>query len=160
MCGGVITVLADALGLNYTHLCPIVGNTLVNIHVLTSTGMVVVFNGRQCNRIPGVEHLVPTPMPNHFSIEHEQLHYVAQEGDAAFDQEGPKPKQVDEEELATSEEEEQPQQDYITYADLSSLQGFIDDMRNLDASLRGTPTYMNMNFSNWSQEWSPDQPPQ
>ena len=47
-------------------------------------------------------------MPNRFCIENGQLHYVAQEGDAAFDQEGPEPKQVDEEELATDEEEEQP----------------------------------------------------
>ena len=165
VCGGVITMLANSLGLNYNHLCPIVGNTLVNIHVLTSAGMVVVRNGRHCIRIPGVAHLLPTPMPNRFSIEHGQLHYVAQEGDAAFDQEGPEPKQVDEEEFATDEEEEQPQEQpqqeaYTTYADLNNFQGSIDDMSNHASSLRSMSAYMNMNFSNWSQEWAPDQPPQ
>ena len=61
-------------------------------------------------------------MPNHFAIEHGQLHYVAQEGDATFDQEGPKPEQVDEEELATKEKEEQSQQEACTtYTDLYSL---------------------------------------
>jgi hypothetical protein len=49
------------------------------------------------------------------------LHYVLQEGDAAFHQEGPKPEQADEE-LTTNEEEQQPQQEaYTTYADLCSL---------------------------------------
>jgi hypothetical protein len=90
------------------------------------TGMVVVRNGRHCIRIPGVAYLLPTPIPNCFSIENGQLHYVAQEGDAAFDQEGPEPEHVDEEELATDEEEEQPQEqqqqgDYTTYADLNNL---------------------------------------
>ena len=99
-------MLANSLGLDCSHLRPIVGNTLVNICVLTSAGMVVVQNGRHFIRIPGVEYLLPTPMPNRFSIENGQLHYVAQEGDATFDQEGPKPEQVDEEELATDEEEE------------------------------------------------------
>ena len=104
-------------------------------------------------------YLLPTPMNNHFSIENGQLHYVAQERDATFDQEGPEPKQVDEEEFATDEEEEQPQQDYTTYVDLGSLQGSIDDMSNLAASLRGTSAYMNMNFSNWSQGWAPEEIP-
>ena len=47
----------------------------------TNAGMVVVHNGYHCIRIPGVAHLLPTPIPNHFSIEHGQLHYIAQEGD-------------------------------------------------------------------------------
>ena len=81
-------MLANSLGLNYDHLRPIVGNTLVNICVLTSAGMVVVHNGHHCIKIPGVAYLLPTPMPNRFSIENGQLHYVTQEGDAAFDQEG------------------------------------------------------------------------
>ena len=106
VCGGVITMLANSLGLNYNHLRPIVGNTLVNIRVLTSAGMVVVHNGRHCIKIHGVAYLLPTPMPNRFSIENGQLHYVAQEGDATFDQEGPEPEQVDEEELTTDKEEE------------------------------------------------------
>jgi hypothetical protein len=88
------------------------------------------------------------------------LHYVAQEGDATFDQEVPEPEQVDEEELATDEEDEQPQQDYTTYVDFSNLQGSIDDMSNLELSLRSTSADLNMDFSNWSQEWAPDQRPQ
>ena len=88
-CGGVITMLANSLGLNYNHLRPIVGNNHVNIRVLSSAGMVVVRRGRHCIQIPEVRHLLPTPMPNHFSIENGLLHYVPQEGDAAFDQEGP-----------------------------------------------------------------------
>ena len=105
-------------------------------------------------------------MPNRFSIENGLLHYVPQEGDAAFDQEGPEPEQVDEEELATDEEEEQPQEEqpqqeaYTTYADLSSLQGSINDMSNLAESLRDTSAYMSTSFSSWSQGWAPDQPPQ
>jgi hypothetical protein len=136
VCGGVITMLATSLGLNFNHLRPIVGNTLVNMSVLTSATMVVVHQGRHCIQIPGVEHLLPTPMPNNFSIENKILHYVPQEGDATFNQEGPKPKQVDEEELAAYEEEEQPQEDaqeevpYTTYADIYSLQGSINDMSN------------------------------
>lgn len=64
VCGGVITMLANSLGLNYNQLHPI-------------------------------------------------------EGDAAVDQEGPEPEKVDEEELVTDEEEEQPQQEnYATYANL------------------------------------------
>ena len=73
--------------------------------------MVVVRRGRHCIRIPGVRYLLPTPMPNRFSIENGILHYVPQEGDAAFDQEAPEPEQVDEEDLATDEEEEQPQEE-------------------------------------------------
>jgi hypothetical protein len=70
VCGGVITMLDNSLDLNYNHLHPIVGNTLVNIRVISSAGMVVVRNGRHCIRIPGVAYLLPTPMPNRFSIEH------------------------------------------------------------------------------------------
>ena len=128
VCGGVITMLANSLGLDYTNLRPIVGNTLVNISVLTSAAMVVVRRRRHCIRIPGVEYLLPTPMPNRFSIEERILHYVPQEGDAAFDQEAPEPEQVDEEELATDEEEDvQPQEQapaeeaYTTYSDIYSL---------------------------------------
>ena len=82
------------------------------------------------------------------------MHCAAQEGDAAFDQEGTGPEQVDEEDLTTDEEEEQPQEQpqqggYTTYADLNNLQGFIQDMSNLIMSLEGTSSYMNMNFSNW-----------
>ena len=87
-------------------------------------------------------------MPNHFSIEGGILHYVPQEGDAAFDQEGPEPKQVAEEELTTDEEGRAPHQDYTTYTDLNNLQGSIQDMSNLASSLRGMAAYMNMNFSN------------
>ena len=101
VCGGVITRLANSLGLNYNRLCPIVGNTLANIRVLTSAGMVVVSCGLHCIKILGVAYLLPTPMPNCFSIENVQLHYMPREGDVASDQEGPEPEQVDEEELAT-----------------------------------------------------------
>ena len=74
---GVITILAKSLGLDYNHLRSIVSNSLVRIHVLTSAGMVVIRNGRHCIKIPGVVNLLPTPMPNRFSIENRQLHYVA-----------------------------------------------------------------------------------
>ena len=82
-------------------------------------------------------------MPKHFSIEHGQLHYVAQEVDTSFDQEGPEPEQVDEEE---EEHQEHAQQEaYTTYAYLRSFQRSIDDMGNLVTSLRGTSSYMNTN---------------
>ena len=48
VCGGVMNMLATSLGLNYNHLHPILGNILINIHVLTSAGMVVVRNGCHC----------------------------------------------------------------------------------------------------------------
>jgi hypothetical protein len=72
--------------------------------------MVVVSRGHHCIKIPGVAYFLHTPMPNHLSIENGQLHYAPQEGDASFDQEGPKPEQVDEEELAIDEEEPPPQE--------------------------------------------------
>jgi hypothetical protein len=81
-------MLANSLGLNYNHLRPIVDNNLVNIRILNSAEMVVVSHGRHCIKIPGVAYLLPTPMPNRFSIENRQLQYMPQEGDAAFDQEG------------------------------------------------------------------------
>ena len=136
VCGGVITMLANSLGLNYNHLRPIVGNTLVNIRVLTSAGMVVVSRGRHCIKIPGVAYLLPTHMPNRFSIEHGQLHYVPQEADASFDQRDHVPEHVDEEYLTTNEEGEEPQEEaYTTYANLCGLQDSIDDMGNLVTSL-------------------------
>ena len=76
VCGGVITMLANSLSLDYTNLRPIVGNTLVNINVLSSATMVMVRRRCYCIRIPGVEYLLPTPMPNHFSIENKILNYV------------------------------------------------------------------------------------
>ena len=45
-------MLANSIGLNYNHLRPIVGNTLVNIRVLTSAGMVVVRNGCHLSKFP------------------------------------------------------------------------------------------------------------
>ena len=75
MCGGVITMLANSLGLDYTNLRPIAGNTLVNIIVVSSAAMVVVRRRHYCIRIPRVEYLLPTPMPNRFSIENKILHY-------------------------------------------------------------------------------------
>ena len=44
VCGGVITMLANSLGLDYNHLRPIVSNSLVNIYVLTSAGKLVLKN--------------------------------------------------------------------------------------------------------------------
>ena len=76
VCGGVITMLANSLGLNFNHLCPIVGNNHVNIRVLSSAAMVVVHHGHHCIQIPGVRYFLPTPMPNRFSIENGILHYV------------------------------------------------------------------------------------
>jgi hypothetical protein len=60
--------------------------------------MVISCHGCYFIQIPGVGHLFPTPMPNRFLIEEGILHYVAQEGDEAFDQEAPKLKEVDEDE--------------------------------------------------------------
>lgn len=158
-------MLANSLGLDFTNLRPIVGNTLVNMSVLTSDAMVVVHHCHHCIRIPGVEYLLPTPMPNRFSIENKNLHYVPQEEDAAFDQEAPESEQVDEDELATDEEDVQPQEDiqeevpYTTYADIYNLEGSINDKSNLAESLRDTPAYMNISFSKWSQGWAPHHPP-
>ncbi|KAE8800085.1 hypothetical protein D1007_24367 [Hordeum vulgare] len=140
-------MLDNSLGLNYNHLRPIVGNTLVHIRVLTSTDMVVVHHGGHYIKIPGVAYFLPTPMPMHFSVENGQLHYVAHEGDATSHQEGSEPEQVDEEGLTTNKEEEKPQQDYTTYADLNYLYGSIHDMRNHASSLRGTTANLNMDFS-------------
>jgi hypothetical protein len=69
------------------------------------------------------------------------LHYVPPARDAAINQEGPEPEQVDEEELATDEEEEHPQERpqqeaYTTYSDLYSLQGSTNDMSNLAVTSR------------------------
>jgi hypothetical protein len=163
----VITLLAKSLGLNFTNLRPIVGNTFLNMHVLMSVGMVISRRDHHYIRIPGVGHLFPTPMPNHFSIGYKILHYLPQEGDTAFDQEVPEPEEVDEDELATDEEEEQPQDDapedvpYTIYADIYNLEGSINNMSNLAESLQDTSLYMTNDFSEWRQGWALNyQPPQ
>jgi hypothetical protein len=58
-CGGVIIILANSLGLNFTDLHPLAGNRLVNFRVLPSTRMVIA-----CHyyiRIPGMGYLFSTP---------------------------------------------------------------------------------------------------
>ena len=77
--------ITNSLGLNFINLPHIVHNTLVNINILASVGMVVDRRGHHCIQILGVRHLFSTPMPNHLSIEKGILHYVQQEGDATFD---------------------------------------------------------------------------
>jgi hypothetical protein len=74
--GRVISMLVNSLGRNCTNLRPIVGNTLVNICVLTSAAMVVVRHHCYNIQIPRVDHLLPTPIPNRFLIEERILHYV------------------------------------------------------------------------------------
>lgn len=136
-CGGVITMLANSLGLNFTNLRPLVDNIFVNIRVLSSAGMVIAHHGHHFIQISRVGHLFPTLMPNRFLIEDKILYYVSQKEDAALDQEAPKPEEVSEDELATDEEEEQPQDDvpedvpYPTYADIYNLEGSINNMNNI-----------------------------
>lgn len=76
------------------------------------------------------------------------MHYVAQKGDEAFNQEAPKPKEIDEEKFASEEEEQQPQDDapenmpYNTHADAKNLGCSIDNMSNLASALRDNTEYM------------------
>lgn len=86
-CGGVITVLAKGLNINLDNLRPLSGNQRVSLLVLRSVGMIVTKNGRIFIHIPGVRHLLPTPMPNMFSIEDGILHYNAQVEDEDEDPE-------------------------------------------------------------------------
>ena len=68
-CGGVITVLAIALGHDLCGLAQLIGERYVAIPTLRDTCMITSSHGRLYIRVPRVGHLFPTPMPNLFSIE-------------------------------------------------------------------------------------------
>ena len=74
--GGVITLLANSLGLDLSNLAQLTGKRVVGITTLRATGMITQQQGRIFIRIPGVGELFPTPMPNLFSIEDGVLHYL------------------------------------------------------------------------------------
>ena len=78
-CGGVITVLANSLGVDLSSLAQLIGERVVGTTTLRATGMITQQHGRTFIRILVVAELFPIPMPNLFSIEEGILHYVGQE---------------------------------------------------------------------------------
>ena len=57
--------------------------------------MIINQHGRVFIRIPRVEELFPTPMPNIFSIENGILHYVVQDGEEEVEPKGQIPEDYD-----------------------------------------------------------------
>jgi hypothetical protein len=79
ICGGVATVLANALNVALGNLHPLAGKRLLGFHTLRSCHMVSMVNGRYIVHIPVAERTYPAPVPHYlFSIEDGRLHYDAQ----------------------------------------------------------------------------------
>ena len=92
-CGGVITVLANSLGLDLSNLAQLTGKRFVGTTTLRATCMITNQQGSIFIRIPGVAKLFPTPMPHLFSIENGVLHYVGQEEEEEVEPEGEYPEE-------------------------------------------------------------------
>lgn len=107
-CGGVITILANGLGINLGEMRSLDGNQRITFSVLRNAGMVVTKNERIYIRIPGVGHLLPTTMPNVLSIENGILHYNVQVQDEEVDPDAEMPEDV-EDEKGEPEAEVQPE---------------------------------------------------
>src|SRR5664279_1183413 len=116
--------------------------------------MVVRRNNRLIIHIPGVTHLLPTPMPNLFSIENEQLHYDAHGEDEDVDPEAEMPEDIDVE-AGEPEYEVQPPGPYATYGDAYELGENIENISNLANTLRDTTIDLTSRFDNWKQGWTP-----
>ena len=78
-CGGVITVLANALRINLGNLMPLLVERRVGFSTLRACGMIKKHTVRYFVQIPGAGRLYPTPLPNNlFSLENGVLHYDVQ----------------------------------------------------------------------------------
>ena len=94
-CGGVITILGIALGHDLGGLAQLSGEKYAALPTLRATGMIISNHDRLYFCVPGVGHLFPTPMPNLFSIEDEQLHYDIQGVEEEVEPEAEMPKDID-----------------------------------------------------------------
>ena len=78
-CGGVITVLANALRINLGNLMSLLGERRVGFSTLRACGMIKKRTGRYFVQIPRAERLYLTHLPNNlFSLENGVLHYNVQ----------------------------------------------------------------------------------
>jgi hypothetical protein len=77
-CGGVITVLANALVINLGNLQPLNVNKRVSLSVVRSASMITTRDGRTFIHILEFGHLMPTSMPHVCSIEDNLFHYDVQ----------------------------------------------------------------------------------
>jgi hypothetical protein len=99
-CGGVATVLANALNVPLGNLCPLAGEHLLGFRTLRSCHMVSKVNDRYVVHIPRVERTYTAIVPDYlFSIEDGGLHY-----DAQVEQD--RPEEQDEEEEAPKHDDE------------------------------------------------------
>jgi hypothetical protein len=100
VCGGVATVLANALNVPLANLCPLAGEHLLGFRTLRSCHMVSKVNGRYVVQIPGAERTHPGPIPHYlFSIKDGRLHYdvqVEQDHPEEQDDKGEAPEHDDE----------------------------------------------------------------
>ena len=159
-CGGVITVLANSLGVDLSSLAQLTGERVVGTTTFRAISMITQQQGRTFIRIPGVAELFPTPMPNLFSIEDGVLHFVEWEEEEEVGPEGEHLEEPDVEEEDPEEEAHVPPQ-YTTYKDLHDLGDHINDISNLATNLRNTSFDFANNFYSWGDAMFPRnfQPP-
>ena len=93
-CGGVITILAIALGHDLGGLAQLIGERYVALPTLKAACMITSSHGRLCIRVPGVGNFFPTPIPNLFSIENGQLHYDIQGAEEEVEHEVEMPEDI------------------------------------------------------------------
>ena len=153
--GGVITILARGLNINVSNLRALEGPRRLGFTTLNACGMVRKIDGRFYFNIPGVDHLIPAPLPNGlFSLEDRRLHYDAQvEANLPQQQDEPEGEEV-EQEHAGPEQEQQPLHDFTTYQDMYALEGSIENLSNLAINLRDTTNDLTSQFTHWSGQWN------
>jgi hypothetical protein len=78
VCGGIATVLTNALQIPLGNLQPLIGERRLGFCTLNACQMITKHNGCFIVHIPGAGRTYPAPIPNNlFSIEDGCLHYDA-----------------------------------------------------------------------------------
>ena len=138
-CGGVITVLAIAMGLDTGNLLPLRGQRYVGFSTLKACGMLTKRGGQYFVHIAGAGRLYPTPLPNNlFSIEEGRLLYDVQVEQDQPEEDVPEEDEDQGEEQEVPDEEKQPPNQYATYQDFHALGATIEGMNDLALNLRTT----------------------
>jgi hypothetical protein len=158
-CGGVITVLATAMGIDLSNLQPLLGERRVGFSTLKACKMLTRRGGVYYVHIAGARRLYPAPLPHGlFSIEEGRLLYDVQVEQHQPEEEIPEEDEDQEEEQGVPEQEEQPPSQFVSYQDFHALGGTIEGMHNLALSLQATTNDLSSRFSDWSNNLFP--PPQ
>ena len=167
-CGGIITLLAECLLIDFSSLQPFNAEVVISYKTLRAVGMLRKRRNDFYVHIPGSGCLFPMPLPaNLFSLEGVNLHYVPQTEHQAFapehEVETDGEEEVEEEEEQKEEDEPEhdvpPPQLYATYNNIYSLGGSIDTMNDLANSMNATTSALVQNFEEWRLSWSPENYP-